>query len=134
MTLRLQIILIVGILFYFFIVIRLLKQKKLSLKYSLLWLLVGFVLLIMAIFPQLLVYIKTLFGFYDSMNALLIISLAFSFMISMALTSIVSKQSEKIKNLIQDNALLEKRIREIENTLKFQGTDVDNKADKKEGK
>lgn len=133
MTLRLQIILIVGILFYFFIVIRLLKQRKLSLKYTLLWLLVGFLLLVMAIFPKLLVYLKTLFGFYDSMNALLIMSIAFSFMISMALTSIVSKQTEKIKNLIQDNALLEKRIREMEDNLKIL-EEIENNKGNKEGK
>ena len=35
-------------------------------------------------------------------------------MILMSLTSIVSKQTEKIRVLVQDNALLEKRIREME--------------------
>jgi hypothetical protein len=32
----------------------------------------------------------------------------------MALTSIVSKQSSQIKNLTQENALLEKLVREME--------------------
>ena len=35
--------------------------------------------------------------------------------IMMSLAAIVSRQNEKIKNLVQDNALMEKRIRELEN-------------------
>lgn len=32
----------------------------------------------------------------------------------MSLTAIVSKQTERIKNLAQENAALEKRVRELE--------------------
>ena len=32
----------------------------------------------------------------------------------MSLTAIVSKQTERIKDLAQDNAVLEKRVRELE--------------------
>ena len=38
-------------------------------------------------------------------------------MIIMSLTSIVSKQSRKIRNLVQYSAMLEKRIRDIENSI-----------------
>ena len=40
--------------------------------------------------------------------------MGFAFVLLMAVTSIVSKQSEKIKELIQSTALLEKRVRELE--------------------
>ena len=40
-------------------------------------------------------------------------------MIMMSLTSIVSKQTNKIRHLIQEIAILEKRLRELE-----QNTDV----------
>lgn len=39
-------------------------------------------------------------------------------MILMALTAIVSRQANRIRVLIQTNAILEKRVREVENLLK----------------
>ena len=48
------------------------------------------------------------------MNALYVIAIGFVMVLLMALTSIVSRQSDRIKSLVQDNAMLEKRIREME--------------------
>ena len=39
------------------------------------------------------------------------------FFILLSLTTIISKQTDKIKSLIQDSALMEKRIRELEYNL-----------------
>ena len=41
-------------------------------------------------------------------------------------TSIVSKQSSKIRNLVQYTAMLEKRIRDIEHIMKVDGDSIDN--------
>lgn len=48
------------------------------------------------------------------MNGLFIACIAFIIMILMSLTSIVSKQADKIKNLTQTIAKMEKRLREAE--------------------
>jgi hypothetical protein len=48
------------------------------------------------------------------MNGLMVMGVAFIIMIIMSLTSIVSKQSSKIRNLIQYTSMLEKRIRDLE--------------------
>ncbi len=117
MTETLRTMLIVGVIIYFIILIRLLKSKRLLLKYSLLWLLIGCTMAILVIFPGVLGLIKDLLGFMDAMNGLFAIAIGFIVVLLMALTSIVSKQSDRIKNLIQDNALLEKRIRELEERL-----------------
>ena len=118
MTDTLRVVLIIGIVMYFGVVIKLLKEKKLMLKYSLLWLFMGVVLAILVIFPELLFVISNLIGIVDSMNGLFSFAIAFMLMLLLAITSIVSKQSERIKNLIQDNAMLEKRIRELETQLR----------------
>jgi hypothetical protein len=47
----------------------------------------------------------------------MVMGVAFIIMIIMSLTSIVSKQSNKIRNLVQYTALLEKRIRDIEQSI-----------------
>ena len=48
------------------------------------------------------------------MNTLYLLILAFVIILLMMLTSIVSGQTERIRRLAQSNALLEKRIRELE--------------------
>lgn len=112
---KLQIVLIIAIVCYFIIILHFLKKKALELKYTLLWLFAGVVLLILVIFPELLSLIVNLFGIQSNMNGLYIILISFIIMILMALTSIVSKQSNKTKTMIQEIAILEKRVRDLEN-------------------
>ena len=110
--------LICGILIYFFIILKFLKDKSLSLKYTLLWLFSGLIMGILVIFPELLSGIIAVLGIQSNMNGLFIFGIAFLMMIMMSITSIVSKQNKKIRVLIQENAILEKRVRELENEKK----------------
>lgn len=110
----LRITLIIAIICYFIIILYLLKNRALNLKYTLLWLLAGAVMGVLILFPELLVRIVPLLGIEDNMNGLFIMCFAFILMILMALTSIVSKQNVKIRKLIQEIGFLEKRIRELE--------------------
>lgn len=114
MTSTLRGILFIGIILYYVIVIRLLQKKVLELRYSLLWLAIGIVMMLLVIFPQCLGIMSDCLGIYDDVNALFTVLIGFIFILLMALTSIVSKQSNKVKELIQVNALLEKRVRELE--------------------
>lgn len=111
---NLRVVLIIGVIAYFIIILVFLKKKSLSLKYTLLWLLAGVVLGIMVVWPELLAWFIHLLGIVDNMNGLFILCIAFVIMILMSLTSIVSKQAEKIKNLTQTISKMEKRIRELE--------------------
>lgn len=111
---RLTITLLIGLALYFFIILMLLKNKKISLKYTLLWLLSGLLLVILVAFPSILSSVSALFGFQSSMNGLIIMLIAFIIIIVMSITSIVSNQSKKIRNLVQYSAMLEKRVRELE--------------------
>lgn len=111
---NLRVVLIIGVITYFIMILLFLKKKALSLKYTLLWLLAGFVLGIMVIWPETLIWFIHLLGIAGNMNGLFIICIAFIIMILMSITSIVSKQAEKIKNLTQTISKMEKRIRELE--------------------
>lgn len=121
MSNTLRVVLIVGIIVYYVIVLRLLKKGWLTLKYSLLWLLMGVVMAILVIFPHLLKIICDALGIVYGMNGLFTCAIVFLLMLSMALTAIVSKQTDRIKNLVQESALLEKRIREMEGNYKNNG-------------
>ena len=114
---KLVITLVIGLIIYFFFILMLLKYKKISLKYTLLWLLSGLLMVLLVIFPSILSGISNALGFQSNMNGLMVMGVAFIIMIIMSLTSIVSNQSRKIRNLVQYSAMLEKRIRDIEKTI-----------------
>ena len=106
--------LIIGMLIYFAIIFKMLKDKSLTLKYTLVWIFSGVVMGIFVIFPELLASIIVIVGIQSNMNGLFLFGIAFIMMILMSLTAIVSRQNKKIRTLIQDNAILEKRIRDLE--------------------
>ena len=106
---------LVAVAVYFYLVLRLLKKKSLNLKYTLLWLLSGIIMLILAVFPQILNGFATAVGIYEPTNALFAVIFFCIIIILMSLTAIVSKLNEKSKRLIQSIALLEKRVRILEN-------------------
>ena len=110
----LQVTLSVAVICYFIIILYYLKRKMLELKYTLIWLAAGVVMGVMIYFPELLVRFVRLFGIESNMNGLYILCIAFIFMILMTLTSIVSRQQLKIRTLIQELSMMEKRIRELE--------------------
>ncbi len=110
----LRVTLIIAVICYFIIILYFLKQRALNLKYTLLWLLAGAVMGLLVICPELLVRIIHIFGIEDNMNGLFIICIAFMIMILMALTSIASRQNMKIRLLVQEIGILDKRIRELE--------------------
>ena len=114
MAVEIRIFLLVAVILYFIEVIHLLKKKRLNLQYSILWLAVGVLLILLIIFPQIIVAFSNLLHFQSSMNALYIILIGFLVIICVALTSIVSKQNNHIKRLTQNAALLEERIRKLE--------------------
>lgn len=114
MTTTLRIVLLTAVFLYFCIVIYLLKKNRLALRYTLLWLAMGVGMLLLVIFPHILDVLRVLFGFADGMNALFVCAIGFAFLLLLSITSIVSHQTEKIQSLVQENALLERRIRELE--------------------
>lgn len=111
---RLQTVLIIVVVLYFISMCIFLKNKALSLKYTLLWLFAGCVLGVLVAFPQLLTFVNGLIGIQGNMNGLFIWAIGFIICILLSLTSIVSRQNNKIRQLTQTIARLEKRIRDLE--------------------
>lgn len=107
-------VLLFIVITYFIVICILLKNKVLSLKYVLLWLLAGLMMAILVVFPETLVWLNSLLGIQSVMNGLFIWALGFVICILLSLTSIVSRQNSKIRQLIQLTSRLEARIRELE--------------------
>ena len=110
----LRVVLIAAVIVYFIMILIFLKNKTLELRYTLLWMFAGMILAVLVIWPELLSRLVRLVGIQNNMNGLFIMAIAFIVMIMMSLTSIVSRQTNKIRHLIQEIAILEKRVRELE--------------------
>ena len=126
----LRIFLFLLILLYFFIILHFLKKKAISLKYTLMWLVGGVFMAVLAIWPRIIIWIKHLIGVESNMNVLYMALIGFMLVLLMALTSIVSGQSEKMKKLTQSIALMEKRIRELEYEVQSGEAKVDSEKSK----
>lgn len=105
-------------LIYFVLIIFFLKKKMLSLKYSLIWIIAGVFMVIFTLFPVLIWKLCFMFGIQSAMNGLFAMMLFFVLTVLMSLTAIVSHQTEWIRSLTQSHALLEERIRELEEEKK----------------
>ena len=117
MTIHLRVVMSIAVIVYFFLIVRFIKKKTLALKYTLLWLFAGVGMAILVFVPNLLNWMAELLGIATPMNALFMVAIGFVIIILMSLTAIVSKQTERIKNLAQKNAMLEKRLREEERNV-----------------
>lgn len=114
MSTHLRIVICIAIFIYFIKLLRLIKQRRVMLKYTLLWLLAGVVMIFLVISPELLKLFVKIVGIQTPMYGLIMAILAFIIAILLSLTVIVSWQAEKIKNLTQKMGIYEKRIRELE--------------------
>lgn len=114
---NLRIVLLLAIAFYFVLILYYLKNKALELKYTLLWIFAGIIMLLITAFPKVPLAVTRLFGIESHMNTLYLTCLGFMIMLLMMLTSIVSRQSNKIKTLIQEVAILKKHIKDIEDMI-----------------
>lgn len=114
MSLKVTVTLVIGILFYLMIIVMLIKKEQLNLKYTLLWLFSALALIVLAVVPQFPSFIAKVMGIATPSNAIFVIEGLFVLLILLSLTSIVSTQMLRIRRLTQTQAILEKRIRELE--------------------
>ena len=121
MSITLRIFILIGIIFYFVLIFHFLRKKELALKYTLLWLAAGVIMLFFDLFPTLLTFMVHLFGIELPVNGIFAICIFFLIILLMSITSIVSKQTERIRTLTQYTATLEKRIRQLEEQNKQAG-------------
>ncbi|MCI9125144.1 MAG: DUF2304 domain-containing protein [Eubacterium sp.] len=110
----LRVLLGIVVVMYFYLVIHFVKKKTLALKYTLLWIFAGLAMGVLVVFPQGLELFVRAVGIETPTYGLFLTGIFFLILISMSLTAIVSRQTERIKDLAQANAILEKRVRELE--------------------
>lgn len=118
MSRSLQFFFVILILVYYLMFFFLLKKKKILLKYSLLWLFSGIVILIFAVFPVLLSKITHLIGIEVAANGLFGMCIFIIVLILVFLTAVVSELSYKLKIIAQRFAIMEKGLKEMQSRYK----------------
>lgn len=108
MNIKIQIIVGIIVLLALIIIINMIRNKRLELRYALAWLGVGVGVLALDCFPQLLVWLAKISGVASPINMLFFLGFCFSLAIIFVLTVAVSRMSIRIKQLAQQIALYEK--------------------------
>lgn len=130
LPINLRITLGIALIVYFSLILLFLKNKAIELKYTLLWLLAGAVMALLVIVPSILPWFLHLLGISGNMNGLFLICIAFLMILTMALTSIVSKQTAKIRKLTQEYSMLEREVRELKKKTGGKSAEKQNEIDK----
>ena len=117
MSVKFQAFMILGSLVLLIIIFVLLKHGKMTVKYSLLWMCLSLVLLVFAIFPYVVYVLRDLMGVEMPVNLVFMLMFCFVLLVLLSLSIAISQLAEKSKRLTQANAILEKRVRELEKVL-----------------
>ena len=116
-NLALRLDMFLGAVVFLVVILWLLKQGRLTVRYSIIWLMAGGALLVFAVFPYIVLVLRDWLNMEMPVNVIFTLVLAFVLLLLLSLSTIVSGFAEKLKRLAQENALLEKRVRELEQAL-----------------
>jgi hypothetical protein len=114
MAARIQLVAIVGAGALLLIVLELVRRRRLLERYALLWLLSAVVLLGLAAWRDGLKVISDAIGIAYPPNALFFVAVGFILLLLLHFSSAVSRLSDQTKVLAQRAALLEERLRRLE--------------------
>ena len=97
------------------LVLELVRRGHLKERYALLWLFVSAMGLIVGIFPGIIVKLSLWFGF-QYLTVVYVFSIVFLMGVVLAFTVIISRLSERNRDLAQEVALLDVRLRQLEDS------------------
>jgi len=106
----LQIILIIITILFTIFIIRNTSKKKLNYKLTILWLCFSLFIVILAIFPQIVIYLASLLHIETPVNALFLMFIFLLIVITFYISAELSKLQNRVITLVQENALLKKKM------------------------
>jgi hypothetical protein len=109
---KIQIISIVASLIIFFVVVNLIRRRKLKTEYSLIWLTVSVTFIVFSFWRNGIDQLAQLFGIAYAPSVLFIILLIGIILLLIEFSIIISKQAERIKVLVQELALFKQELEE----------------------
>ena len=117
----LRILLILGAIALFGMIVWLIKNKKIEVKYSIIWLAFSATMILFAVFPYLVLVLGDISGVANPVNFIFMTLFVFILLILLSISAVISGFSTKIKRLAQANAPLDNRVRELEKKFENKG-------------
>jgi hypothetical protein len=108
---------VVGVILSLVLIIELVRRRKLRTGYSLLWLFIGFVLLILVISEDLVLFLTQLLGIQLPRSLLFTAGIVFCLLLLLEHSLTLSTLWRQNKDQAQEQALLEWRIRQLQARL-----------------
>jgi hypothetical protein len=124
---RVEIVMILGAVGLLFIVLELVRQRRLREEYSLLWLLTAVVLLALSLWRSSLDLIAKLMGIFYPPTALFVIGFGFVLLLLLYFSTIISQLSGENNSLTQRIAILDWRVRQLEEQINESVSQFDRK-------
>ena len=111
---RVELISLLGVVGLLLGVLELVRRERLAERYSLLWLAVGGVLMVLAAWPSALERLSSAVGIAYPPSALFVLAAAFFLVILLHYATVISRLTDQGTLLAQRIALLEARLRDVE--------------------
>ena len=121
MSFRIQAMIIVALAVLLLFILNMVRKRKLELKYVLAWILCDVILIIMTATPEIIDYAAEWLGIFDPMNMIFFLGFVFLIILVFILTVSISRATAKIRRMAQVLSIAEKRIEDLETTLKETG-------------
>ncbi len=112
MNIKTQILVIAAALAALIVLVNMIRNNKLELKYAMSWFVLGIGVLLFGCFPSLTSLLAGVFGIGTPVNMLFFAGFCFALIVIFSLTMAVSRLSNKVKKLAQELALLQKEREE----------------------
>ncbi len=113
MPIRNKVVALVVGLWMLFLIIELVRRRKLREEYSWLWLMTGSVILLLTLWFDLLKWITELVGAVSPSSTIFLFAFLFLVFISLHFSVVISKLTDRNKELAQRYALLELEVHEL---------------------
>lgn len=120
MSIMLRVLLITMSILSLFYVIGKIRHSKMQIEYSIFWILLSFVMIIMSVFPEIVYWITTTMRMISPANVVYLFIIAVLLIKSFMMTIEISKLEDKVKDLVQQIGINEKIQKEIQDEVESQ--------------
>ncbi len=110
MSIRLRVFLIVSTLIFIIGIINSIKKNDVNIKYSLIWLFSGILIIVVTLIPNLLEILSDFLGFELVSNMIFLLAILLLLVLSYSFTVILSRHAKRIRLLTQEISILKERV------------------------
>ena len=114
---NIQILLIVFSVSFLVVIFEMTRKRKIRENYSLIWFLIGFVMLLFSVFRGLLDIIAEFLGIYYAPSLILTITFLMVLGLGIHFTLVVSALTESNKKAIQEIGILKQKLADLETKI-----------------